>query len=288
MNGQTTLYRSSINGGSVPLYTANGAINFSAADTNNIYFTDSHNPGTFDIYQIPATMTGQPMLLRSIQYPEIVPQVVLGSTGSKLILFYYDSSLKQSFFQSIPTNVVSATSNPIRTYADSVVDRFIYTESGNSSSQQDMIVMRLNGIAGSASFVTDVFRDNGANLYAPLQKTFVTRTVSGPLSLIAYSDIQDTNGSYGGGTINDIDMPSGVMTPYHSSDDSLFRIGAGQILVFDGGGTGYCVARMGYPSPYTANDLDNSRTITTLIVDFEAKAVYPMPTLIGNETLHYY
>lgn len=289
VNGMTKLFRTSINGGSEPIYDAKGIFNMVRGDTDAVYFTDYHwNPNTYDIYEAPFTMTGQPILLYSEQGSNVTRYGILGSSASKLILYNYDSTKDESYFYTIPKGTHSNGLTLIRTYSGKEIDFFVSLLGASDTSQPGIVGVRWDKTVGNTGYVTDIFDTNGNSIIASLRKTVVARTSSGSTRLIAFGDIKDVDGNYGGSTVNDIDLSTAALTPYKSESSSDFRVGSGQRIMFDNETQEYGIAKLGSPSSSNEYIFDFNKPITTLIFDFRSRMIYVAPTSINGTALSYY
>ncbi|HVY22019.1 MAG TPA: hypothetical protein VG962_01560 [Steroidobacteraceae bacterium] len=285
--GINTLYRASLSGDSKALYSAKGIFAMGPSDSNNVYFSDFY-PNSFDVYKVPLTSTGQPTLLFSEQASYDNRRALLTSTDSRLIMFRYDATGNVTHFQSIPVASYSTTATDFKTYTGRIIDRITYKEPAHDLGSQKIIVTRWDGTAQNPGYVTDIFDTNGVATLPSMNKVLVKRALDWTPKLVAYKGMTDTNGNYSNATFNDFDINTGAMISYKNPDGSEFRVGDGQVIMFDWGGLEYAVAHMGYPDP---NDpefyLDGSKPSVALIFDFVSRVIYQMPSSTSGETLFY-
>jgi hypothetical protein len=289
--GQTVLFRTSLNGGYTPIYTSKGYAPVCCTDSNNIYFSDDYGyPRKYDIYKLASIMTAQPQLIYSESFTDsAVGDVrgIVGSVVSSLVLYKYNKTPNQSYIQTISTNTFSTSGTTLRTFDGALLDRFLYTEAGKDQSTSVIVAVRWNNALSVPGYVSEVFKSDGTQLIAPTNNMAIKRLDSYSNQVLAYKDITDMDGNLGGASVNDINLTTGTIIPYTSADGSIFRIGKGQTVYFDGGSTEYGFVKVGYPSTYSIYQLDTTRPYMQLLVDFVSRKIYVLPLTIDGTAVRY-
>jgi hypothetical protein len=219
----TTLWRVASSGAAAAVYTARGGLGlFGVADTNNIYFSDTVlQSGTQSIYE-ESMSGGTPLELYGTSnagFPPPPQYSLIGSNGTVLVLTATTigaGSLSTSVL-TLPVGTGATPTTIAGPFSDLVTAWMCPSSFGDVGS--DVLVLNMaNGTApGSTtatSYSSEVLSPSGVVKQATLlDSTFLIAGSPGACgvefgSLLQVRGIADTNGGYGGGTVNAFNLGS--------------------------------------------------------------------------------
>jgi hypothetical protein len=254
--GSTSLYR--IDGSTLAVASiqdvATASISTAAQDDNNLYYSvlNSGASSTTISYEQVALTGGTPKLLYTT--PAFVPQSstavtnyqLIGSNDSLLVFEYYsepssssgpDPTKATATLYTVPVGTTTTTPTTLATYpaGDTLQGVFLAPPSGSGPSS-DVLFVTVRNSTGSPTTPTIAYSAisiplNGGTAPAPIRNSIYS-----PLAVITpqltytvwqVTGITDTNGGFGGGTANTVDVSTLADTPFTTTGGGDYIFGAG-------------------------------------------------------------
>jgi hypothetical protein len=254
--GSTSLYR--IDGSTLAVTSiqdvATASISTAVQDDNNLYYSvlNSGASSTTISYEQVALTGGTPKLLYTT--PAFVPESstaltnyqLIGSNDSLLVFEYYsepdtssglDPTKATATLYTVPVGTTTTTPTTLATYpaGDTLQGVFLAPSSGSGPSS-DVLFVTVRNSTGSPTTPTIAYSAisiplNGGTAPAPIKNS-----VYSPLAVITpqltytvwqVTGITDTNGGFGGGTANTVDVSTLADTPFTTTGGGDYIFGAG-------------------------------------------------------------
>jgi len=254
--GSTSLYR--IDGSTLAVTSiqdvATASISTAVQDDNNLYYSvlNSGASSTTISYEQVALTGGTPKLLYTT--PAFVPESstaltnyqLIGSNDSLLVFEYYsepdtssglDPTKATATLYTVPVGTTTTTPTTLATYpaGDTLQGVFLAPSSGSGSSS-DVLFVTVRNSTGSPTTPTIAYSAvsiplNGGTAPAPIKNSIYS-----PLAVITpqltytvwqVTGITDTNGGFGGGTANTVDVSTLADTPFTTTGGGDYIFGAG-------------------------------------------------------------
>ncbi len=232
--------------GAAPTQFFAGVAGGCLSDDNNLYFIGTPSSSTSSgIYQEPLAATPPGQKLVSIPaLTETEGTALIGSNDSVVLYQNYSESasgITTSVF-AVPVGVASASPTAIGgPYSGNLVTNFLASQT-NSASGDLLFLTALGESASGISYSSEVRSTSGA-LAAKLPNTvlssFGTFATEMDGNIWDVAGITDTKGTYGGGTINLVNVASLAATPLTTTSEKAYVVPAGYIVSMGGfSGTG--------------------------------------------------
>jgi len=254
--GSTSLYR--IDGSTLAVTSiqdvATASISTAVQDDNNLYYSvlNSGASSTTISYEQVALTGGTPKLLYTT--PAFVPESstaltnyqLIGSNDSLLVFEYYsepdtssglDPTKATATLYTVPVGTTTTTPTTLATYpaGDTLQGVFLAPPSGSGPSS-DVLFVTVRNSTGSPTTPTIAYSAvsiplNGGTAPAPIKNSIYS-----PLAVITpqltytvwqVTGITDTNGGFGGGTANTVDVSTLADTPFTTTGGGDYIFGAG-------------------------------------------------------------
>ena len=254
--GSTSLYR--IDGSTLAVTSiqdvATASISTAVQDDNNLYYSvlNSGASSTTISYEQVALTGGTPKLLYTT--PAFVPESstaltnyqLIGSNDSLLVFEYYsepssssgpDPTKATATLYTVPVGTTTTTPTTLATYpaGDTLQGVFLAPPSGSGPSS-DVLFVTVRNSTGSPTTPTIAYSAisiplNGGTAPAPIRNSIYS-----PLAVITpqltytvwqVTGITDTNGGFGGGTANTVDVSTLADTPFTTTGGGDYIFGAG-------------------------------------------------------------
>jgi hypothetical protein len=268
----TTAYQITASGGAPQQFFA-GSAGSCVTDSSNLFFigtpTGSSTPA---IYQEPLAATPPAQALFTLPATsETAGSNLIGSNGSELLFQNYSESssgITSSIF-GIPEGKSSTSATAIGgSISGSLETALLASPTGNAAN--DLLFLTATDETSSGVSYSSQALTTGGTLGAKLPNTVLASF--GPLSpqldgnLLAISGITDTNGGYGGGTVNAFSVESLAPTPLTASGGSAYTVPPGYVISLDGFygtgiGTGFLISVANPNAPYIGAVVDLSQDV---------------------------
>jgi hypothetical protein len=283
----TTAYQITASGGTPQPFFA-GTAGSCATDANNLYFIGTPSgSSTSAIYQEPLAATPPAQMLLTLPaLTDTEGSSIIGSNDSELLYQNYSESasgITSSVF-GIPEGKSSTSATAIGgPYSGTLETTFLASPTGNTAN--DLLFLTAMDETGSAvSYSSQVLTAGGT-----LAETFPSNTVLGsfgPLSpqldgnLLEIDGITDTDGGYGGGTVNSLSLEFLEPTPLTLSGGGAYTVPAGYVLSLSGFygtgiGTGFLFSTATSTAPYIGAAVDASQHVI-LPINLANSSVFPL------------
>jgi hypothetical protein len=268
----TAAYQITASGGTPQQFFAGDAASC-VTDSSNLYFIGTPTgSSTSAIYQEPLAATPPAQALLTLPaMSETAGSSLIGSNDSELLYQNYSetvSGITSSVF-SVPEGKSSTSATAIGgSISGSLETAFLASPTGNVANDLLFLTATDETVSG-VSYSSEVLTTTGT-LAATLPKTALG--TFGPLSpqldgnLLAIDGITDTNGGYGGGSVNALSLESLEPTPLTLSGGSPYTMPAGYIISVGGFygtgiGTGFLVSVASPTAPAIGAAIDVSQHV---------------------------
>jgi hypothetical protein len=254
--GSTSLYR--IDGSTLAVTSiqdvATASISTAVQDDNNLYYSvlNSGASSTTISYEQVALTGGTPKLLYTT--PAFVPESstaltnyqLIGSNDSLLVFEYYsepssssgpDPTKATATLYTVPVGTTTTTPTTLATYpaGDTLQGVFLAPPSGSGPSS-DVLFVTVRNSTGSPTTPTIAYSAVSIPLNDGTAPAPIKNSIYSPLAVITpqltytvwqVTGITDTNGGFGGGTANTVDVSTLADTPFTTTGGGDYIFGAG-------------------------------------------------------------
>jgi len=267
----TTAYQITAAGGAPEQFFA-GDASSCVADSKNLYFIGTPSGGTASaIYQEPLAAT--PPAQQLFTLPTITStegSSLIGSNGSLLFFENYSESsgsVTSSIF-SVPEGVASTSATAVGSpYSGNLESTFLASPTGNAANDL-LFVTALDETSSGVNYSSQLLSSSAlvGNFPDTVLGTF------GPLSpeldgnILEIDGVTDTNGGYGGGTINALELESLTPAPLTTTGGSAYTVPSGYVISLNGFygtniATGFMLSVATPTAPYIGVALDLSHQV---------------------------
>ncbi|HTW81978.1 MAG TPA: hypothetical protein VME23_20705 [Terracidiphilus sp.] len=268
----TTAYQITASGGTPQQFFA-GAAGSCVTDENNLYFIGTPSGGTTSaIYQEPLAATPPAQMLLTLPAQSTTESSSLIGSNDSILLYQNDTvsaSGSTSSVFSVPEGKLSTSATAVGgPYSGALVTAFL--ASPTSSAGDDYLFLTAAGATSSGlSYSSQVLTTSGA-LAAKSSNSVLASF--GPLSaqldgsILEINGITDTNGGYGGGTVNAVSLTSLKPTPFTTTGGSDYTVPAGYVMSLDGFygtgiGAGFLFSVADPTAPYIGTAVDVTQSV---------------------------
>jgi hypothetical protein len=268
----TTAYQITASGGTPQQFFAGNA-GSCVTDADNLYFIGTPSGSTTSaIYQEPLDATPPAQML--VTLPTLTAtegSSLIGSNDSVLLYQNYSESssgITSSVF-SVPEGVSSTSATAIGGPYSGTLETTFLASPTSSASGDYLFLTAMNETGSTVSYSSQVLTAGGT-LAATLPNAVLGSF--GPLSpqldgnILEIDGITDTNGGYGGGTINSVSLTSLAPTPLTAAGGTAYAVPAGYALSLGGFygtsiGTGFMFSVANPTAPYIGAAVDVSQHV---------------------------
>jgi hypothetical protein len=268
----TTAYQITASGGTPQQFFA-GSAGSCVTDSSNLFFIGTPSGGSSSaIYQEPLAATPPAQALFTLPATsETAGSGLIGSNGSELLFQNYSESLSgiTSSVFGIPEGKSSTSATAIGGAISGSLETALLASPTANAANDLLFLTATDETSSGVSYASQVLT-TGGTLGAKLSNSVLASF--GPLSpqldgnLLAIAGISDTNGGYGGGTVNAFGVASLESTPLTASGGSAYTVPPGYVISLSGFygtgiGTGFLISVANPNAPYIGAAVDLSQDV---------------------------